>query len=60
VPRLFDHERLEIYQTAIRFRTLANQINQAAPRKPAHGADHPQRVSTSLVLNIAEGAGEFS
>jgi four helix bundle protein len=51
---------LEVYQTAIRFVTLADQISQSVPRKHTHCADQLHRASTSVVLNIAEGAGEFS
>jgi four helix bundle protein len=56
----FDHERLEVYQVALDFVVLANEVANSVPE--GHGAlgDQLRRASTSIVLNIAEGAGEFS
>jgi hypothetical protein len=47
----FDHERLDVYKTAIEFLALADGIVGRLPRGRAHLGDQ---------LNIAEGAGEFS
>ncbi len=56
----FDHERLDVYQVAIRFVGLANELAQRLPRGRGYLADQLQRAATSIALNVAEGAGEFS
>lgn len=56
----FDHEQLEVYQVAIRFVAVANDIVQALPRGRGYLGDQLQRAATSIPLNIAEGAGEHS
>jgi four helix bundle protein len=58
--RQFDHERLDVYRQAIEFLALADQLIEALPRGNSSLADQLQRAATSVVLNIAEGAGEFS
>jgi four helix bundle protein len=54
-----DHEKLDVYQKALRFFGTAHR---AADNM--HGRrdlkDQLQRASGSIVNNIAEGAGEFS
>jgi four helix bundle protein len=39
---------------------LTDEIIENLPRGRAYLADQFQRASTSIILNIAEGAGEFS
>jgi four helix bundle protein len=56
----FDHERLDVYRVAIAFVVIANDLVEALPRGRGYLADQLQRASTSIVLNVAEGAGEFS
>jgi four helix bundle protein len=58
--RKFDHERLDVYQKSLDFLVLANDLIQALPRGRSHIADQLERAATSIVLNIAEGAGKFS
>jgi four helix bundle protein len=58
--KVFDHERLEVYQSALRFAVLAREIIKELPAGFADLADQLGRASTSIVLNTAEGAGEFS
>jgi len=58
--RQFDHEKLDVYQATMEFVTLANEMVQKLPRGRAYLAEQLQRAATSIVLNIAEGAGEFS
>lgn len=58
--RGFDHERLDAYQAALDFVVLANTIIAQLPRGRSHLADQLHRSATSVCLNIAEGAGEFS
>jgi four helix bundle protein len=56
----FDHEKLDVYQAAIEFVVLVNTIVDSFPRGKAYLSDQLQRASSSISLNIAEGAGEFS
>jgi four helix bundle protein len=54
----FDHERLDVYQVALDFLTLADEVSEHLPRGRSHLADQLTRASTSIVLNIAEGSGK--
>jgi len=56
----FDHEKLDVYAVAIDFVVLANDVAELLPRGRAYVADQLQRAGTSILLNVAEGAGEFS
>ena len=56
----FDHERLHVYQAALDFVVVADATIEHFPRGKSHLADQLQRAATSIVLNIAEGAGKFS
>ena len=56
----FDHERLDVYQSALDFIVVADGAIQQLPRGRSHLADQLHRATTSIVLNIAEGAGKFS
>lgn len=56
----FDHERLDAYQVGLDFVVLVDQLVTSLPRGRAHLADQLHRAATSICLNIAEGAGEFS
>lgn len=56
----FDHEQLDVYQAAIELVVLIDKIAEQLPRGRAYLVDQIQRASSSVVLNIAEGAGEFS
>jgi four helix bundle protein len=56
----FEHERLDVYQTAIQFVGIADQVIDGLPRGRSHLADQLARASTSVSLNIAGGAGEFA
>jgi four helix bundle protein len=57
---VLDHERLDVYHLALDFVVFANGIIEALPRGRSHLADQFTRASTSIVLNIAEGAGKLS
>lgn len=57
---MFDHEKLDVYQRAIEFLDLVDRILEGTPKGRAHLKDQLDRAATSVVLNIAEGAGEFS
>ena len=56
----FDHERLDVYQTAVEWVSLVQDVADALPRGRSNLADQLQRAASSITLNIAEGAGEFS
>jgi four helix bundle protein len=56
----FDHERLDVYRAALDFVALVDELIERLPRGCAHLTDQLERAATSIVLNIAEGAGEFS
>lgn len=56
----FDHQKLDAYTCAIEFVGCARAIAGALPKGESHLADQLHRASTSIALNLAEGAGEFS
>jgi four helix bundle protein len=56
----FDHERLDVYKAAIALVVLIEEVVSQFPRGRAYLADQLQRAGTSIPLNIAEGAGEYS
>jgi four helix bundle protein len=55
-----DHERLDVYRLALDFLVFAHQVLETLPRGNAHLSDPLTRAWTSIVLNIAEGAGKHS
>ena len=57
---VFDHEKLDVYQVAIDFVALADDVVERLPRGRRYLADQLQRAAVSVPLNVAEGAGEFS
>jgi four helix bundle protein len=57
--RLFDHERLKVYQESLRFAAWAGPLIDELPGKLA-AKDQLDRASTSIVLNLAEGNGKRS
>ncbi len=56
----FDHEKLHVYQAAIEFVVLTESIVMQFPKGRGYLVDQLQRACSSVALNIAEGAGEFS
>jgi four helix bundle protein len=56
----FDHEKLDVYRLSITFVGHANSIVREFPSGNAPIADQLMRAATSVSLNIAEGAGEYS
>ena len=59
MPVLFDHERLKVYQEALRFVVWVSPMVEELPGKLA-AKDQLDRASTSVVLNLAEGNGKRS
>lgn len=55
----FDHEKLRAYQGALQFVAFVGPIIEELPAKLA-ARDQPDRASTSIVLNLAEGNGKRS
>jgi four helix bundle protein len=56
----FDHEKLEVYQLAVEYTDLAEEIAPELEPGHAHVRDELRRASDSIVNNTAEGAGEFN
>ena len=57
---LLDHEKLTVYQVAIEFVILADEVIEHLPRGRAYLSDQLQRAALSIPLNIAEGTGEYA
>lgn len=57
---ILDHERLDVYRLALDFLVFAHQVIETLPRGHSHLCDQLMRASTSIVLNLAEGAGKHS
>jgi len=57
---ILEHERLDVYVVALDFVVFANEVVERLPRGRSHLADQLTRASTSIVLNLAEGAGKLS
>jgi four helix bundle protein len=56
----FTHEDLDVYRRAIDFVVIADEVATSLQRGRGYLADQLRRASASIVLNIAEGAGEFN
>ena len=59
MSELFDHEKLTVYQDAIRFVVWAGELLETLPKSLA-AYDQLDRASTSIPLNIAEGNGKYT
>ena len=56
----FIHEKLQAYVIAVRFASRVHELLARIGKGHAELTDQLHRASISLVLNTAEGAGEFS
>lgn len=56
---IFDHEKLKVYQEALRFVSWVDPLLERLPGKVS-AKDQLDRASTSTVLNLAEGNGKRS
>jgi four helix bundle protein len=59
MPKPFDHEKLKVYQAAIKFIIWLQEIMESVPKRHAV-YNQLDRSSTSIALNIAEGNGKYS
>ena len=55
-----EHEKLTVYGRALDLATMLDAISTEIPERRADLRDQLRRASASIVLNLAEGAGEFS
>lgn len=55
-----EHERMAVYHLALEFFEGVNALTSGMPRKWRYLIDQLQRAALSILLNIAEGAGEFA
>jgi four helix bundle protein len=56
----FEHEKLKVYHVALDFVPFADDLVRDLPAGRSYLGDQLHRAATSIVLNVAEGAGEFS
>jgi four helix bundle protein len=59
-PDGFAHEKLDVYRAAVEFMGVAHRVTDRFPRGRSALRDQLERAAISIVLNIAEGSGEFS
>jgi four helix bundle protein len=57
---MLDHEKLDVYQCALRFAALVFELLQNVPRGHSELVEQLKRATISIPLNIAEGAGKPS
>ncbi|KAB2887136.1 MAG: four helix bundle protein [Kofleriaceae bacterium] len=57
---MLSFQRLDVYQRAIEFLSLAYEVVDDLPRGNGDRADQLTRSAESVVRNIAEGAGRWS
>jgi len=55
---MFGHERLDCYQCALQFAAVSFNALRSISRGHGDLADQLRRATTSIILNIAEGAGK--
>ena len=56
----FEFEKLDVYQTALDFIALVDEIVLQLPKGYSHRKNQLQRSTDSIADNIAEGVGEFA
>ena len=59
MTKIFDHEKLRVYQESIEFLVWLQKIFEQIPKRHAV-YNQLDRASTSIPLNIAEGNGKFT
>ena len=58
--RYFEFERLDVYEAALDFVVVADEIAEKLPAGRSYLRDQLRRAASSVTSNIAEGVGEFS
>ena len=56
---MLSHEKLDVYGVAVDFFALTSTILERLPRGNGNLKDQLDRAATSIMLNIAEGAGKI-
>jgi len=56
----FEFARMDVYQAALDFVVVADQIAEALPSGRAYLRDQLRRAANSIAANLAEGVGEFA
>ena len=56
----FDQDKLDVYSVSVAFVPSTLELSSAVPRGFSFLIDQLRRASTSVCLNVAEGAGEYS
>jgi four helix bundle protein len=56
----FDHHKLDVYRRSLELLETCDEVVNQLPSGRAHLRDQMERAASSVVANIAEGAGEFS
>ena len=56
----FDHHKLDVYRRSLQLLETCDEVVNQLPPGRAHLRDQMDRAASSIVANIAEGAGEFS
>jgi four helix bundle protein len=57
---MLDHQRLDVYRLARQFNRQVEEWARAWPKGRSDLVDQLRRSSSSCMLNIAEGSGEFA
>ncbi len=55
---MLSHERLDVYQCALRFASLSFRVLETTARGQSELSDQLRRATLSIPLNIAEGTGK--
>jgi four helix bundle protein len=56
----FTHENLDVYRCSVDFLVIADEVAGSLQRGRGYLSEQLRRAATSITLNIAEGAGEFT
>jgi four helix bundle protein len=54
----FDFKKMDVYRVSMNFAVLASRIAKRLPKGNAHTVNQLNRASSSIVYNLAEGAGK--
>ena len=57
---VFDFEQLDVFSAAVEMVICVDEIAESLPTGRGYMRDQLRRAANSVVLNIAEGAGEYS